>query len=112
MVKKSQLKFWTKYFQLKLTRDLSVVFYIKLMLIIKVVMQKLSNKMKTGPTKNICSKRNRNARHAVKTPIFVGGGVAHGPKGERACKKQKLNKSEKKLSIASLISEKTKNKNL
>ena len=43
---------------------------------------------------------------------FVGGGIAHGPKGELAYKKRKLNKSEKKLGIASLISEKKKNNNL
>ena len=44
--------------------------------------------------------------------MFVGGGVAHGPKGELAYKKRKLNKSEKKLSIVSLISEKNKLNNL
>ena len=53
------------------------------------------------------------ARHASrKAPLFVGGGVAHGPKGELAYKKRKLNKSEKKLSIASLITEKNKLNNL
>ena len=53
------------------------------------------------------------ARHASrKAPIFVGGGVAHGPKGEKSYKKRKLNKSEKKLSISSLISEKNKINNL
>jgi len=41
-----------------------------------------------------------------------GGGIAHGPKGELSYKKRKLNKSEKKNSIASLISEKIKSKNL
>ena len=68
----------------------------------------------SGPTSKIYAQKGTgNARHASrKAPIFVGGGVAHGPKGERAYKKRKLNKSEKKLSIASLISEKTKNKNL
>ena len=34
------------------------------------------------------------------------------PKGELAYKKRKLNKSEKKLSVASLITEKNTNKNL
>ena len=54
-----------------------------------------------------------NARHASrKAPIFIGGGVAHGPKGETKYKKRKLNKSEKKLSITSLITEKNKNNNL
>ena len=42
----------------------------------------------------------------------MGGGIAHGPKGQLAYKTRKLNKSEKKNSVASLISEKNKNKNL
>ncbi len=68
----------------------------------------------SGPTSKIYAQKGTgNARHASrKAPIFVGGGVAHGPKGELAYKKRKLNKSEKKLSIASLMSEKIKNKNL
>ena len=68
----------------------------------------------SGPTSKIYAQKGTGgARHASrKAPIFVGGGIAHGPKGELAYKKRKLNKSEKKLSIASLISEKTKNKNL
>ncbi len=68
----------------------------------------------SGPTSKIYAQKGTgNARHASKkAPIFVGGGVAHGPKGELAYKKRKLNKSEKKQSIASLISEKVKNKNL
>ena len=68
----------------------------------------------SGPTSKIYAQKGTgNARHASKkAPIFVGGGVAHGPKGELAYKKRKLNKSEKKLGIASLISEKKKNNNL
>ena len=68
----------------------------------------------SGPTSKIYAQKGTgNARHASKkAPIFVGGGIAHGPKGELAYKKRKLNKSEKKLSIASLISEKKKHKNL
>ena len=68
----------------------------------------------SGPTSKIYAQKGTgNARHASrKAPIFVGGGVAHGPKGELAYKKRKLNKSEKKQSITSLISEKNKNNNL
>jgi large subunit ribosomal protein L4 len=68
----------------------------------------------TGSTSKIYAQKGTgNARHASrKAPIFVGGGVAHGPKGELAYKKRKLNKSEKKLSIASLITEKNKLNNL
>jgi 50S ribosomal protein L4, bacterial/organelle len=67
-----------------------------------------------GSTAKIYSQKGTgNARHASrKAPIFVGGGVAHGPKGEDNYKIRKLNKSEKKLSIASLITEKNKLKNL
>jgi len=68
----------------------------------------------SGPTSKIYAQKGTgNARHASrKAPIFVGGGVAHGPKGELSYKKRKLNKSEKKQSISSLFSEKVKNKNL
>ena len=68
----------------------------------------------SGPTSKIYAQKGTgNARHASKkAPIFVGGGVAHGPKGELAYKKRKLNKSEKKQSIASIISDKAKNNNL
>ncbi len=67
-----------------------------------------------GPTSKIYAQKGTgNARHASrKAPIFVGGGIAHGPKGELSYKKRKLNKSEKKNSIISLISEKIQNKNL
>ena len=67
-----------------------------------------------GPTSKIYAQKGTgNARHASrKAPIFVGGGIAHGPKGELSYKKRKLNKNEKKLSVASLITEKNINKNL
>ena len=68
----------------------------------------------SGPTSKIYAQKGTGgARHASrKAPIFVGGGIAHGPKGELAYKKRKLNKSEKKLSIASIITEKNINKDL
>ena len=68
----------------------------------------------SGPTSKIYAQKGTGgARHASrKAPIFVGGGIAHGPKGQLAYKKRKLNKTEKILSVASLITEKNKNKNL
>ena len=68
----------------------------------------------SGPTSKIYAQKGTgNARHASrKAPIFVGGGIAHGPKGQSAYKKRKLNKSEKKQSIATLMSEKIRNKSL
>jgi len=74
---------------------------------------KQRNEIAGSTSKIYAQKGTGNARHASrKAPIFVGGGVAHGPKGELSHKKRKLNKSEKKLSIASLITEKNKLNNL
>ena len=70
---------------------------------------KQKNEIVGSTSKIYAQKGTGNARHASKkAPIFVGGGVAHGPKGEKNYKKRKLNKSEKKLSIASLITKKNK----
>ena len=67
----------------------------------------------SGPTSKIYAQKGTgNARHASKkAPIFVGGGVAHGPKGRLSYKTRKLNKSEKKNGLASLLSDKIKNNN-
>ena len=74
---------------------------------------KQKNEIIGSTSKIYAQKGTGNARHASrKAPIFVGGGVAHGPKGETKYKVRKLNKSEKKLSIASLIVEKNNLKNL
>ena len=74
---------------------------------------KQQNEIKGSTSKIYAQKGTGNARHASrKAPIFVGGGVAHGPKGRTKYKKRKLNKSEKKISIASMITEKNNNNNL
>ena len=74
---------------------------------------KQKNEIIGSTSKIYAQKGTGNARHASrKAPIFVGGGVAHGPKGQSNYKVRKLNKSEKKLSIASLIAEKNKLNNL
>ena len=74
---------------------------------------KQKNEIIGSTSKIYAQKGTGNARHASKkAPIFVGGGVAHGPKGELNYKKRKLNKSEKKLSIASLITKKNNLKDL
>ena len=74
---------------------------------------KQRNEIAGSTAKIYAQKGTGNARHASrKAPIFVGGGVAHGPKGELKHKKRKLSKNEKKLSIASLITEKNKLNNL
>ena len=74
---------------------------------------KQKNEVIGSTSKIYAQKGTGNARHASKkAPIFVGGGVAHGPKGETKYKKRKLNKSEKKLSIASLITKKNNSNDL
>ena len=74
---------------------------------------KQKNEIIGSTAKIYAQKGTGGARHASrKAPIFVGGGVAHGPKGEKNYRKKKLNKSEKKLSIISLITEKNNLKKL
>ncbi len=74
---------------------------------------KQQNEIRGSTSKIYAQKGTGNARHASrKAPIFVGGGVAHGPKGESNYKKRKLNKSEKRLSVVSMITQKYKKNNL
>ena len=57
---------------------------------------KQKNEIKGSTSKIYAQKGTGNARHASKkAPIFVGGGVAHGPKGELNYKKRKLIKVKK-----------------
>ena len=67
----------------------------------------------TGSTKKIIAQKGSGgARHASKkAPIFVGGGVAHGPKGA-VYKIKKINKKVRKLALAQTLSKKNYDKNL
>ena len=68
---------------------------------------KQKNEIIGSTSKIYAQKGTGNARHASrKAPLFVGGGVAHGPKGENSYQTRKLNKKEKKMGLASIISEK------
>ena len=70
---------------------------------------KQKNEIIGSTSKIYAQKGTGNARHASrKAPIFVGGGVAHGPKGQTKHKMRKLNKNEKKISVASLLAKKIK----
>ena len=66
-----------------------------------------------GSTKKIVAQKGSGgARHASKkAPIFVGGGVAHGPKGA-VYKNKKINKKGRKLALAQTLSKKNHDKNL
>jgi large subunit ribosomal protein L4 len=73
---------------------------------------KQRNEIRGSTVKIYAQKGTGNARHASKkAPLFIGGGVAHGPKG-KVYKVRKTNKGEKKSSLISAISQKTKDKNL
>ena len=113
--KKSSIEVLDKIFSAKINRKLvsSVLYKTNANYKGRHAKTKQQNEV-AGPTSKIYAQKGTgNARHASrKAPIFVGGGIAHGPKGQLAYKTRKLNKSEKKQSIASLISEKTKNKDL
>ena len=74
---------------------------------------KQKNEIKGSTSKIYAQKGTGNARHASrKAPLFVGGGVAHGPKGENSYKFRKLNKKEKKIGLSSIISQKNNLKDL
>ena len=67
---------------------------------------KQRNEIKGSTRKIVPQKGSGGARHASrKAPIFVGGGIAHGPKGDNY-KVKKINKKMRKLAIAQTISKK------
>ena len=73
---------------------------------------KQRNQIKGSTKKIIAQKGSGGARHASKkAPIFVGGGVAHGPKGN-AYKVKKINKKVRKLALAQTLSKKNNDKKL
>ena len=66
-----------------------------------------------GSTRKIYAQKGTGgARHSSrKAPLFVGGGVAHGPKGDNY-KVKKINKKIRKLALAQTISKKKSNNEL
>ena len=66
-----------------------------------------------GSTRKIYAQKGTGgARHASrKAPIFVGGGIAHGPKGDNY-KIKKINRKVRKIALAQSISKKNMNKEL
>jgi len=113
--KKNPIEVLDKIFSAKINRQLvsNVLYKTNANFKGRKAKTKQQNEIKGSTSKIYAQKGTGNARHASrKAPIFVGGGVAHGPKGESKYKKRKLNKSEKKLSIASMITKKHKESNL
>ena len=73
---------------------------------------KQRNQIRGSTVKIVAQKGSGGARHASKkAPLFVGGGVAHGPKGA-VYKIKKINKKVRKLALAQTLSKKHSDKNL
>jgi len=73
---------------------------------------KQRNEIRGSTVKIVAQKGSGGARHASrKAPLFVGGGVAHGPKGA-VYKIKKINKKVRKLALAQTLSKKNIDKNL
>ena len=73
---------------------------------------KQKNEIKGSTKKIVPQKGSGGARHASrKAPIFVGGGVAHGPKGN-VYRVKKINKKVRKIALAQTLSKKNLDKNL
>ena len=73
---------------------------------------KQRNQIRGSTKKIVAQKGSGGARHASKkAPIFVGGGVAHGPKGFNY-KVKKINKKVRKIALAQSLSKKNSDKNL
>jgi large subunit ribosomal protein L4 len=73
---------------------------------------KQRNEIRGSTRKIVAQKGSGGARHASKkAPLFVGGGVAHGPKGA-VYKIKKINKKIRKIALAQTISKKNNDKNL
>ena len=73
---------------------------------------KQRNEIRGSTKKIVPQKGSGGARHASKkAPLFVGGGVAHGPKG-KVYKIKKINKKVRKLALAQTLSKKNLDKKL
>ena len=73
---------------------------------------KQRNEIKGSTAKIYAQKGTGGARHSSrKAPIFVGGGVAHGPKGA-VYKIKKMNKKVRKLGLIQILSQKNKDKSV
>ena len=73
---------------------------------------KQRNEIRGSTKKIVAQKGSGGARHASKkAPLFVGGGVAHGPKGS-VYKIKKINKKVRKIALAQTLSKKNLDKKL
>ncbi len=99
-----------KIFMSKPNKDLikSIINWQTNHLKIRTAKTKQRNEIKGSTAKIYAQKGTGGARHSSrKAPIFVGGGIAHGPKGA-VYRIKKINKKVKKLGLLQLLSHKKK----
>ena len=104
--KKNSIEVLDKIFSAKINKQLvsNVIYKINANYKGRKAKTKQRNEISGSTAKIWAQKGTGNARHSSrKAPIFVGGGVAHGPKGESKYKIRRLNKSEKKNNQENLI---------
>ena len=108
--KKENIELSDKIFSVKPSKDLiqSIVDWQLSRFKPRTAKTKQRSEIKGSTAKIYAQKGTGGARHSSrKAPIFVGGGVAHGPKGS-VYKVKKINKKIKKLGLLHLLSQKNK----
>ena len=113
-IKNSDIELSDKIFSLKPNKTIiqSLVSWQQNHLKPRTAKTKQRGEVKGSTAKIYAQKGTGGARHSSrKAPIFVGGGVAHGPKGA-VYKIKKINKKVRKLGLFHVLSEKNKNKSL
>ena len=103
-----------KIFSLKPNKDIihSMIYWQQSHFKSRTAKTKQRGEIKGSTAKIYAQKGTGGARHSSrKAPIFIGGGVAHGPKGA-VYKIKKINKKVRKLGLFHVLSEKNKNKSL
>ena len=112
--KKNPIEVQDKIFSAKINRQLvsNVIYKINANFKGRKAKTKQRNEIRGSTAKIWAQKGTGNARHSSrKAPIFVGGGIAHGPKGDNY-KVKKINKKIRKIALAQSISKKNINKEL
>ena len=112
--KTTDLELSDKIFSLKPNKSIihSMIYWQQNHLKPRTAKTKQRGEIKGSTAKIYAQKGTGGARHSSrKAPIFVGGGVAHGPKGA-VYKIKKINKKVRKLGLFHILSEKNKNKSL
>ena len=112
--KVSEIEISDKIFSLKPNKDIiqSMIYWQQNRFKPRTAKTKQRGEIKGSTAKIYAQKGTGGARHSSrKAPIFVGGGVAHGPKGS-VYKIKKINKKVRKLGLFHVLSDKNLNKSL